>query len=88
MQSKGNYENNSEDRICHGRFDDHNDDGIIGAGIIMHQGLPHAPSHDEQTTRHENSIDHREPCLDAKVGELGADIIKYGTGARLYLDEN
>jgi hypothetical protein len=47
MQSKGNYENNSEDRVCRGRLDDHDDDGIIGAGIMIRQGQPDVPSHGE-----------------------------------------
>jgi hypothetical protein len=47
MQSKGNYENYGEDGVYRGRLDDHDDDVIIGAAIILRQDPLHVPSHDK-----------------------------------------
>jgi hypothetical protein len=88
MQSKGNYENDSADRVWHGGLDNHEDDGIIGARIILAHVLLQFASHGEQTIRDENGINHSEPHLDAEVGNLGVDTIKYGTGIRLHLDDD
>jgi hypothetical protein len=88
MQSKCNYENDSADGVWHGGLDNHEDDGIIGARIILAHDLLHLPSHGQQAINHENGINHGEPHLDTEVGKLGVDTIKHGTGARFYLDDN
>lgn len=74
--------------MCHGRLNNHEDDGIVGARIILVHDLSQFVSHGEQTVGHENGINHIEPHLDGEVGKLGIDIIKYDTGACLYLDDN
>jgi hypothetical protein len=76
MHSKGNYERNAENRVERCRLDDHESDGIICARIILSHDLLHALSHDEQAMRHENSIKHSVPDLDAKVGKLGDVVVK------------
>ena len=88
FQSKGNYENNSEESVWQGGLDNHEDDGVIGARIILCHGLPPLTSHGEQTMHHENGIHHIDPHFDAKVAKLDVDIIKYETGARLHLGDN
>jgi hypothetical protein len=76
MHSKGNYERDAESRVERCRLYDHEGDGIICAGIIMGHNLLHALSHDEQAIRHENSIKHGVPDLDAKVGKFGDVVVK------------
>jgi len=88
MHSKGNYENNSEDGVWQGRLDDHKDDGIVHARVILANDLLQLASHDKQSIRHENGINHSEPHLDAEVGKYDVDIEKTGAGACLHQDDN
>jgi hypothetical protein len=88
VYSKGNYENDGADSVWHGGLDNHEDDGIIHAGVVLAHDLPQLASHGEQAIRDDNGINHSEPHFDAEVGKLDVDIIKHGTGARLYLDDD
>jgi hypothetical protein len=47
MHSECNYVHNDEDTVYHGGLDDHEDDGIISAGIILNQRLLHLVSYGE-----------------------------------------
>lgn len=88
MQGKSEDEKDSDDSVCHGGLDDHEDDGIISARIVLAQYPLQFVSHGEQTVCHKNSVDHSESHLDAEINELGIKIIKCGAGARLHLDDD
>jgi len=88
LHGRGSYENNGEDSTWQGGLDNHKDDSIIHARIILANGLLQLVSDGEQSMRHENGINHSEARLDAEVGKLRVDTFKKGTGTRLYLNDN
>lgn len=60
MHSKGDYENDGKDGVCHDGLDDDEDEGIVESGIVLSHELLHLSSHVEQTIRHEDGIYHVE----------------------------
>ena len=80
-------EDDAHYRVECGRFDDHDCGDLVSTHVFSLEDISHLLLEGKQTARDEEGVNDGQSDLDAKIYELGVDVIKDGT-ARFGKDKN